>query len=98
MRRVGLDIGTTNSAVAVHEGGASDKVSLAHFSYSGGITETFRSLVYFRTGEKAVAGPRAIDRYLAAEGDGRLIQSMKSYLADRTFQATNIFGRNTSLI
>lgn len=96
MRRVGLDIGTTNSAVAVQTDG--DKVSLAKFSFSGGETETFRSLLYFRSGEKPVAGPRAIDRYLAAEGDGRLIQSMKSYLADRTFQATNIFGRNTSLI
>lgn len=97
MRRVGLDIGTTNSAVAVHEEGG-DKVSLAKFSFSGGLTETFRSLLYFRAGEKPVAGPIAIDKYLAAEGDGRLIQSMKSYLADRTFQATNIFGRNTSLI
>ena len=97
MRRVGLDIGTTNSAVAIREEG-SDKVSLAQFSHSGGLTETFRSLLYFRSGDKPVAGPRAIDRYLAAEGDGRLIQSMKSYLADRTFQATNIFGRNTTLV
>jgi hypothetical chaperone protein len=95
--RVGLDIGTTNSAVAVTDG-KGGPVTLAKFDHSGGLTETFRSLLYFRAGEKPVAGPRAIDKYLAAEGDGRLIQSMKSYLADRTFQATNIFGRNTSLI
>jgi hypothetical chaperone protein len=92
--RVGLDIGTTNSAVAIHDG----NVSLARFEFSGGMTETFRSILYFRQGEKPVGGPRAIDKYLAAEGDGRLIQSMKSYLADRTFQATSIFGRNTTLV
>jgi molecular chaperone DnaK (HSP70) len=70
--RVGLDIGTTNSAVAVHDG----NVTLARFEFSGGMTETFRSILYFRQGEKPVGGPRAIDKYLAAEGVGRLIQSM----------------------
>jgi hypothetical chaperone protein len=54
--------------------------------------------LHFRAGQKAIGGPRAIDAYLAAEGEGRLIQSMKSYLADRTFQATSIFGRTTSLV
>jgi hypothetical chaperone protein len=92
---VGLDLGTTNSAIAVQRDG---RVELARFEWSGGITETFRSLLYFRAGEKPAGGPYAIDRYLAADGDGRLIQSMKSYLADRTFQATSIFGRNTTLV
>lgn len=96
MLRVGLDIGTTNSAVAVHD--PAKGVDLARYEFSGGLTETFRSILYFRSGEKPVGGPSAIDKYLAAEGDGRLIQSMKSYLADRTFQATSIFGRNTTLI
>lgn len=98
MMRVGLDIGTTNSAVAVFDPAKGKAVELARFDYSGGLTETFRSVLYFRSGERPVGGPRAIDRYLASEGDGRLIQSMKSYLADRTFQATSIFGRNTTLI
>src|SRR5690349_12209172 len=93
--RIGLDLGTTNSAIAVRKG---DRVELARFDYSGGLTESFRSILYFRGGELPTGGPWAIDRYLAAEGDGRLIQSMKSYLADRSFQATNIFGRTTSLI
>ncbi len=96
MRRIGLDLGTTNSAIAVvSDDGA---VRLASFEHAGGATETFRSLLYFGHGEKPVGGPRAIDRYLAAAGEGRLIQSMKSYLADGTFQATNIFGRTTSLV
>ena len=96
MRRVGLDIGTTNSAVAVVDDGG--RVELARFEHAAGLSDTFRSILYFRHGDKPVGGPLAIDRYLAAEGDGRLIQSMKSYLADSTFQATSIFGRTTSLV
>src|SRR5215213_11536350 len=86
--RVGLDIGTTNSAVALQR--SDGHVELARFEHAGGMTEMFRSILYFRAGEKPTGGPLAIDRYLAAEGDGRLIQSMKTYLADRTFQATSI--------
>src|SRR5436305_2305310 len=103
MRRVGLDIGTTNSAIAIDEDGAAP--TLAHFSHAAGESETFRSILYFhpalrdRTNRPlAVGGPRAIDEYLAGEGTGRLIQSMKSYLADRSFQATSIFGRTLSLV
>lgn len=96
MRRIGLDLGTTNSAIAV--AGDDGKVRLATFEHAAGVSETFRSLLYFRQGDKPVGGPRAIDRYLASEGDGRLVQSMKSYLADATFQATNIFGRTTTLV
>jgi hypothetical chaperone protein len=44
-----------------------------------------------------VAGGRAIDAYLEADGSGRLIQSLKTYLADRGFQATNIFSATHSL-
>lgn len=94
--RIGLDLGTTNSAIGVLD--ADGRVKLARFPHAGGISDTFRSILYFRAGEKAVGGPRAIDAYLAAESEGRLIQSMKSYLADRTFQATSIFGRTTSLV
>jgi hypothetical chaperone protein len=94
--RIGLDFGTTNTAVAVL--GTDQKVQLARFEHAAGLSDTFRSILYFRAGEKPVGGPRAIDAYLAAESEGRLIQSMKSYLADRTFQATSIFGRTTSLV
>lgn len=101
-RAVGLDFGTTNSAIGVVEDG---KVRLARYAHARGFSETFRSLLYFHPDARdrhgryeAVGGPRAIDRYLAAEGHGRLIQSMKSYLADRGFLATSIFGRNHTLI
>jgi hypothetical chaperone protein len=101
-RTVGLDFGTTNSAIGVAEG---DRVTLARFSHQGGTTDTFRSVLYFhpdvrdaRGRYEAVAGPRAIDRYLEAEGKGRLIQSLKSYVADRGFQATSIFTRTHTIV
>jgi hypothetical chaperone protein len=102
-RRVGLDFGTTNSAIGVVDEG--EHVRLAKFSHSQGLTETFRSILYFHPDARdrygkyhAACGPRAIDKYLEAEGKGRLIQSLKSYLADRGFQATSIFTRTHSLI
>jgi len=101
-RTVGLDFGTTNSAIGVAE---DDRVTLARFSHQGGTTDTFRSVLYFhpdardaRGRYEAVAGPRAIDRYLEAEGKGRLIQSLKSYVADRGFQATSIFTRTHTIV
>lgn len=102
MRTVGLDFGTTNSAIGVAEG---DRVRLARFSHKGGHTDTFRSVLYFhpdardeRGRYQAIAGPRALDRYLEAEGKGRLIQSLKSYVADRSFQATSIFTRTHTIV
>ena len=102
-RSVGLDFGTTNSAVGVT--GEDGKVTLARFPHRSGVSDTFRSILYFhpdlRDGKNhllPLAGPRAIDRYLEAADDGRLIQSLKSYLADVTFERTSIFNRSHSLI
>ena len=102
MRHVGLDFGTTNSAIGVFEDG---KVRLARFRHAAGFSDTFRSILFFSPDARdsagryvPVGGARAIDAYLEAEGKGRLIQSLKSYVADRGFQATSIFGRTHSLI
>jgi hypothetical chaperone protein len=43
------------------------------------------------------AGPDAIRAYLTGESEGRLIQSLKSFLASRSFTSTNIFGRSYEL-
>src|SRR6202035_1338901 len=42
-------------------------------------------------------GTDAIRRYLAAAGNGRLVQSLKSFLADKTFESTDIMGENYTL-
>jgi hypothetical chaperone protein len=99
---IGLDFGTTNSAVAVarEDGNA----VLATFPDGAQRTSTFRSILYFnpdavRPGSRpeGVAGPQAIHSYLAAGGRGRLIQSMKSHLARRLFNDTNLFGFSYTL-
>lgn len=96
MRPLGLDFGTTNSAVAV--AGGEGEVRLAR--YRGNVS-TFRSILYFerndpgggRAQTDVYAGPEAIQRYLEGDGTGRLIQSIKSHLASRLFDKTSIFGR-----
>jgi hypothetical chaperone protein len=88
----GLDFGTTNSAIAVAD---ERGVRLARFGAAG--TSTFRSVLFFDPDERknnkplSAAGPDAIERYLAADGGGRLILSTKSHLASRTLKGTQIF-------
>jgi hypothetical chaperone protein len=98
-RAIGIDFGTTNSAVAFVESNA--EVTTRHFDFAGDDYETFRSILYFAAGDKAsgkrmhsYAGPEAIHQYLHADHGGRLIQSIKSYLSNRSLSATNLFGRN----
>jgi hypothetical chaperone protein len=90
----GFDFGTTNSAIAVADDSG---VRLARFGAAG--SSTFRSVLFFDPDERgadnrplAVAGPDGIDRYLAADGEGRLILSTKSHLASRTLRSTQIFS------
>jgi hypothetical chaperone protein len=99
---VGLDFGTTNSAVAVAAPDGS--TVLATFAADGYRTTTFRSVLYFdpenRTQDRkpqAMAGPTAIASYLNADTRGRLMQSMKSHLASRLFRETYVFGEKYTL-
>jgi hypothetical chaperone protein len=102
---VGLDFGTTNSAIGwVGPDGAP---VLARFSLPGEAAETtatFRSVLYADRGDEGdgplriAAGPEAIARYLAAdERSGRLVQSLKSFLASRLFSSTSLFGTSFRL-
>ena len=91
---IGIDFGTTNSSIARATG--SRAVEVAQFPFSGGVTEAYRSLLYLEPKE-SWTGPEGIDRYLAAENRGRLIQSLKSFLSSRTLLTTDVFGRRRSL-
>lgn len=100
MRPLGLDFGTTNSAIAVCES-REDTVRLARYRTQSGTSTTFRSILFFeRDDEKqrteVFAGPSAIERYLETTS-GRLVQSIKSHLASRLFDSTQIFGRKYEL-
>lgn len=79
---------------------------LARFPFLGQLTAAYRSLLYFeQTGGKAGAppqtfcwtGPAGIEHYLNADSQGRLIQSLKSFLAIRNMDGTQVFERKRTI-
>lgn len=99
---VGIDFGTTNSAIASADG--QGRVRLVQFPAAAGLVTAYRSLLYLeqtrtkaRTHLHSWSGPEGIERYLAAEPKGRLIQSLKSYLSSRTLTGTEVFGKTQML-
>ena len=104
---VGLDFGTTNSTLAV----ASEDGTVRSISFPGG--DVFRSVLHFlcledddleaavrARGHRAsiAGGSAAVQRYVDHLGEGRLIQSVKSFLASRTFTETRICGELYTLV
>jgi hypothetical chaperone protein len=96
---IGIDFGTTNSAVAIAD--EFGHVTTARYPSGDAESETFRSILFFAPPQKgmrrelsAYAGPEAIERYLHAEDGGRLIQSIKSYLANSSLKSTSLFGKS----
>ena len=99
---IGLDFGTTNSAIAA--AGENTNARLLPLSVQNKPLSVFRSILYFDADERDPtgrpqysAGPEAIDAYLDHGTDGRLIQSIKSYLANKNFSSTDIFGSKFTL-
>src|SRR6202042_3377426 len=99
---IGIDFGTTNSTVARASG--KSQVEVVAYPTLAGETFSFRSVLYLQQAKQANrlrthawAGPSAIEHYLAAESKGRLIQSLKSYLSDRSLTGTAVFGRHYTL-
>jgi hypothetical chaperone protein len=98
MLQVGIDFGTTNTVVALLNADGSARSAVF------GTEQVFRSVLCFWTEEARAghrlhqaAGPEAIAAYLDDPLDSRLIMSMKTYLAQRSFVETRIFGRRFSL-
>jgi hypothetical chaperone protein len=99
---IGLDFGTSNSAVTCVD--ATGVPRLARFTGAAEVAATFPSLLYFeRELERGVsslrsfAGADAIARYLSNDSPGRLMRSLKAYLADRHFNGTSVYGRHLGL-
>jgi hypothetical chaperone protein len=96
---IGIDFGTTNSAVALYQPG--HDVQLARFTFRSETQPACRSVLYFEQSKSSSglrrvhgwSGPEAIERYLDADEKGRLIQSLKSHLSSRSLTATEVFGR-----
>ncbi|MDB4929509.1 MAG: hypothetical protein JWM10_1993 [Myxococcaceae bacterium] len=101
-RFIGLDFGTTNSALALAD--ARGGSELVRFPTREGPSSTFRSVLFFdpseldpRLGVRAYAGPQALEHYRDAVQPGRLIQSLKSYLATDLLRSTTVFERSYTL-
>ncbi len=100
MRSCGIDFGTTNSVVALADD--SGNVELAPIGPGG--SATFRSLLFYEEGVRGPrgrprphCGPAAIERYLELDGEGRLMQSLKSFLASKHVTGTQVFGAEVTL-
>ncbi|MGE0397920.1 MAG: Hsp70 family protein [Kofleriaceae bacterium] len=92
---VGIDFGTTNSAIGIAD--ERGDVRLLPLPAGDETRSTWRTVLYFEPGGKLTAGAPAIARYLETEGDGRLVQSIKSHLASGSFKSTQILGRRWTL-
>jgi len=97
-RLIGIDFGTTNSVVA--ELGPDGNVRSRRFRLGAAEFDVFRTVLCFcneigrgRDLLRHEAGPAAIEAYLNDPIGSRLIMSMKTYLAQRSFTQTRIFGR-----
>jgi hypothetical chaperone protein len=95
---IGIDFGTTNSVVAILQPDGS--VRSRRFHLGAAEFDVFRTVLCFwnetgrgRDALRHAAGPAAIEAYLDDPTDSRLIMSMKTYLAQRSFTQTRIFNR-----
>lgn len=98
---IALDFGTTNSVLAVAD--SNGNVKSATFEVGQNSFDTYRTILYFWEEQKltipgapislqSCSGPFAMAEYLKESQDCRLIQSIKSYLASKDFEGTEIFG------
>ena len=100
---IGVDFGTSNSAVTCLD--VHGIPHLARFASPGGETETFPSVLHFEreiengvSSVQAYAGAEAIERYLSNDSPGRLMRSLKAFLANQNFEGTSVYGRHLTLV
>lgn len=98
---IGIDFGTTNSVLAIVD--ETGRVSVARHGPDRS-SANFRSILCFvkeeaagRTRISITSGPAAIASYLEHGSDSRLIQSVKTLVANPNFSSTFIFGRKFSI-
>jgi hypothetical chaperone protein len=97
---IGVDFGTTNSVVSLLEpDGATTTTRVATAEL-----DVIRSVLCFwndgakdRVVLRHAVGPAAIEAYLDDPLESRLMMSLKSYLAQRSFSETRVFGRAFTL-
>jgi len=96
MQRFGFDFGTTNSSLAWAR--ADGQITLCPIDLPALNPQVLRSLLYFSIEQRGfVVGHRAISEYLAEDMQGRMMQSIKTFLADDSFEQTWVYDRYFTL-
>jgi hypothetical chaperone protein len=93
----GLDFGTSNSALAANRNG---RVDLLDIDVHNPLKRSLKSVLYFtKEGRerKAFVGHEAVKEYIDTGGEGRYLQSIKTFLPDSSFDQTDIFNKNYTL-
>ena len=102
MTVIGVDFGTTNSVVTTL--GPNGAVSTIRHAFGLAEMDVIRSVLCFwndgangQVALRSAVGPAAIEAYLDDPLETRLMMSLKSYLAQRSFTETRVFGRSFTL-
>lgn len=90
----GLDFGTTNSSLVLNQNGSVEIVDIDEYNTTG---KTLRSVIFFDEEKNIYVGYEAIAQYIDKGGEGRFLQSIKSFLPSALFEYTIINGRRYKL-
>ena len=93
----GLDFGTSNSALSINIDG---KVRLLDIDKDNSVSMTLKSVLYFHNEDQernVYAGHEAVQNYIDTGGEGRFLQSIKTFLPDSTFERTEIYRKNYTI-
>ena len=86
----GIDFGTTNSALSIYRNGKVEVVNIDEFNANSSL---MRSVLYFTEENEIFAGHDAINHYVNEGAAGRFMQSIKTFLPNRSFESTEVFGK-----
>jgi hypothetical chaperone protein len=102
MTVIGVDFGTTNTVVTRLQ--ADGSVETVRHAFGAVEMDVVRSVLCFWNGGdgnrialRSAVGPAAIEAYLDDPLESRLMMSLKSYLAQRSFSDTRVFGKSFTL-
>ncbi len=90
----GLDFGTTNSALSVNSNGSVEVIDIDPHNPTG---KTLRSVIFIDEDKGVYVGQEAIVQYIEQGGEGRFMQSIKSFLPSALFEYTTINGKRHEL-
>jgi hypothetical chaperone protein len=102
MTVIGVDFGTTNSVVSLMDQNGTG--TTMRYPLGTAELDVIRSVLCFwnegtkdRVALRHAVGPKAIEAWLDDPLESRLMMSLKSYLAQRSFTETRVFSRSFTL-